>query len=242
MTTTTMLSPNYTPGHDPIDLLVIHTTESGEIANGAEANARYFSDSSVRASAHVVGDNDSTVRVVLEANTAWTAPGVNARSRNYELVGTAAQSPADWADAYSTNALDLAARQFAEWVTQYGIPIRHITPTEIIAGIKGICGHVDVTNAYHKSTHTDPGPFFPWDKFLSLIRKYAYQAITNSKDDEMTPWLMCATTGDPWYLVTPNGSVRCSSASTPGLTAKFGEPVVIGADMVGRILLVYPTK
>jgi N-acetyl-anhydromuramyl-L-alanine amidase AmpD len=33
----------------------------------------------------------------------------------------------------------------------------------------GICGHVEVSQAFHLSTHTDPGPNFPWSQFMAVV-------------------------------------------------------------------------
>lgn len=40
---------------------------------------------------------------------------------------------------------------------------------DLKAGRRGICGHVDVTDAWHQSDHDDPGPWFPWDKFMAVV-------------------------------------------------------------------------
>jgi len=40
---------------------------------------------------------------------------------------------------------------------------------DLKAGKRGVCGHVDVTDAWHQSDHDDPGPWFPWDKFMAVV-------------------------------------------------------------------------
>lgn len=45
----------------------------------------------------------------------------------------------------------------------YGIPLVRVRPAELRAGKRGYCGHVDVTETWHQTTHTDPGNNFPWD-------------------------------------------------------------------------------
>lgn len=34
----------------------------------------------------------------------------------------------------------------------------------------GICGHDNVSDALHQSDHDDPGPYFPWDRFMALVQ------------------------------------------------------------------------
>jgi hypothetical protein len=48
------------------------------------------------------------------------------------------------------------------------------------SGPKGIVGHVDCTKAYPEDggDHTDPGPEFPWDVFLDLVK----QEMTGDED------------------------------------------------------------
>jgi len=61
-----------------------------------------------------------------------------------------------------------AARDVKKW----NIPVRHLTVTEVRSGVKGFCGHVDITRAFPADggTHTDPGPNFPWTRFLNMVR------------------------------------------------------------------------
>jgi len=40
---------------------------------------------------------------------------------------------------------------------------------DLKAGRRGVCGHTDVTDAWHQSDHDDPGPWFPWDKFMAVV-------------------------------------------------------------------------
>lgn len=50
-----------------------------------------------------------------------------------------------------------------------GIPIRKLSTSEVKAGRSGICGHNNVSDAFHQSDHDDPGPYFPWDKFIAAV-------------------------------------------------------------------------
>lgn len=155
-------------------LIVIHTMEAPEGPQTAENIANYFKR--VDASSHWCHDNNSRVRVVNDEDTAWTAPGANNDGLQIELAGYAKQTAADWADAYSLDMLEGAAQSAAEWVVKYGIPIRRLSVAEVKAGHKGFCGHDEVSKAYKRSTHWDPGPAFPWDYFLGRVAAKLGQA------------------------------------------------------------------
>jgi len=176
---TTIPSPNFTRGRARnVRVVVIHTVEAPERGTIAADVARnWFATPAARSSAHYVVDNDSIVRCVDEANTAWATPGANADGIQIEHAGYAAQNPGQWGDDYSSAMLELSARLTADLCRRYGIPAVHLTPSQLAAGARGIIGHVDATNAYSGGRgHTDPGPSFPWDAYIAKVRGYLGQA------------------------------------------------------------------
>jgi N-acetyl-anhydromuramyl-L-alanine amidase AmpD len=140
----------------------------------AENIAHWFSTmpASSKASAHVCVDNNSAVRCVADGDRAWHAPGANSDGLGIELAGYARQSRAEWLDQYSKGVLDQAARVAAGWCQKHNIPARKLTVAELVAGKRGIVGHRDVSAAYHQTDHSDPGPDFPWDYFLSRVNAF----------------------------------------------------------------------
>lgn len=169
----TILSPNRHRGRtSPARLIVLHTMEASEDnLSTAENVARYFQRPSVRASAHVCTDADSAVRCVPNGDTAWAAPGANHDGLQLEMAGYAGQDADDWSDAKSTAILKRSAVVVAQWCRDYDVPVRHLTVAQTKDGrTKGIVAHDDVSKAFGKSTHWDPGPNFPWSRFLDMVR------------------------------------------------------------------------
>lgn len=163
-------------GERRIRLGVIHTMESNEKPDTAEAVAAWFGGlrgTPPKASAHACVDSDSVVRCVRAAHDAAAAPGANSDGYHLECAGRAAQGETGWVDGYSTSMLDLAADHMGEVAAIFGLPVRRLTIEEVRSGMFGFCGHVDVTMAFKKSTHVDPGPTFPWDSFLAATEQAA---------------------------------------------------------------------
>ena len=180
---------HFTPGRiKPIRLICMHTMESQEKPGTAVNVAAWFSSKSraPQASAHMCVDGSQAnvkpgakypapiVRVVDDGDTAWAAPGANADGLHIEMAGVAAQSVANWADAYSLAVIENAATVAAIWCKKYDIPAKHLTLDEVRDGkTKGFIGHIDATKAFPEQggTHTDPGANFPWTYFLQLVTK-----------------------------------------------------------------------
>ena len=173
-------SPNVTPAKGrAIDVVVMHTMEIAERKDAAEICARWFAAPASRVSAHYCVDANSVVQCVRESDIAWHARGGNTTSIGVELAGFARQTRKDWADAYSTAVLRRASSLVADVCRRRGIPVRWLAAADLVAGRHGITGHADVSEAYGKSDHWDPGPGFPVERLLALVR--AEQARAKAK-------------------------------------------------------------
>jgi N-acetyl-anhydromuramyl-L-alanine amidase AmpD len=154
-----------------VQLIVIHTTEGSSDSQSAEDGAAYDARRIDGTSAHYFVDNTSTVQCVRTADQAHTARGEgNRRGIHYELCGRARYSEEWWADDYAEAMLRRAAAQAARDSRKWDIPVRHLTVAQVKAGARGFCSHHDISRAFQQSDHTDPGPSFPWTRFLNMVR------------------------------------------------------------------------
>lgn len=177
-------------------VVVIHYTAGSETRTSAENGAAYDQTRTDGTSCHYFHDQDSTIQCVRtedRANSAFYHG--NRLGIQHELCGTL-QTRAQWLDLASYATLVRCARQVARDCLRWDIPVRRIGPTEVRAAYYdgtpgGICGHVDVTYAFPEDNgdHTDPGPDFPWDVFMALVREATIaltpavlQSTTNEDD------------------------------------------------------------
>jgi N-acetyl-anhydromuramyl-L-alanine amidase AmpD len=156
--------------------IVIHCMEYPEKPDSAEWCARYFAGKegpAPKASAHACIDSNTIVQCVPWDQIAWHAPGANAQGIGLEHAGYARQHPSDWEDPYSQQMLDLSAWLVAQLAGKFQIPIAYVNAEGLLAGRPGITTHREVTAAFKKSTHTDPGRAFPTIDYLARARRYA---------------------------------------------------------------------
>jgi lysozyme family protein len=152
-----------------VDLVVLHTAECGETSTAAEAVAGYLVSTDA-ASAHFVVDNDSTVQQVPLGYVAGAAPGANDQGVQIEMCGRAAQTPEQWADAYSIDMLKRASTLVAQVCERLDVPPIFVDAAGLIRGERGVTTHAEVSKAFKRSTHTDPGKHFPMATFLAAVR------------------------------------------------------------------------
>jgi hypothetical protein len=157
----------------PITRIVMHGTVSPCVKGGARAVAHMFATSSRDASTQYIVDPGEIVQAVPDSVVAYGAPP-NKGAIHVEQCDMQAGPGSRWQDANHQAMLHLAAELVAGKCLKYGIPIRKINAADLRAGRKGICGHKDVSEAWHQTDHVDPGPDYPWAQFLSLVESYAH--------------------------------------------------------------------
>lgn len=164
-------------GDGTVNLIVLHTAETGETKGAARGVARYLArrPANAKASAHFVVDRDEVIQGVRLNDIAFAAPGANPNGIQVELVGRAGQTDKGWADPYSVGVLARAAELVAELCRRFKIGPGNLQRVVSIAELKrgayrGVTGHVMVSKAFHRSDHWDPGPKFPYARFLAMVR------------------------------------------------------------------------
>ncbi len=172
-----------------VTCIIIHDTE-GVVGNtGAEATAAYFHSPAAGASTQLVVDDDSTQRCVEDLTIPAGVPPLNTHGLHIEQSGHASWSTAEWLSHEAM--IDRCAYKVAEWCQLFDIPALWLSVADLKAapGVpqpspKGITSHANVTLAFGQSTHTDPGPNYPYDLFMAKVK--AFLAPTPPPEDPVT--------------------------------------------------------
>ena len=160
-------------GNKPINRIVIHCTAGAEpgVKGAARGIGRYFQTTDRAASGHYAADSRESVQCAWDSVVCYHAPP-NGNSIGYELCCSLAnQGKGHWARGDHQSMLGIAAKDIAALCLAYGVPVTRLSGKQLRAGRRGICGHSDVRDAWRQTTHWDPGPHFPWRKFLRLVRR-----------------------------------------------------------------------
>jgi hypothetical protein len=158
-------SPNHTNAQRPIrsvDRIVIH------VAEGSYAGSvRWLANRRSHGSSHfIVSRTGKVAQLVSTSDIAWHAGNwrVNVRSIGIEHAGYTYRAGSITEAEYKAS-----ARLVAYLARRMNIPIDR----------RRIIGHHEVGNPYRPGMrggidgHTDPGPFWRWRHYMSLVRKYA---------------------------------------------------------------------
>lgn len=150
------------PRDESIDMVIVH-----DIEGPASSAIRIFQNPARQVSAHyIVGGDGQVFQMVREHNVAWHAGnrGINHRAIGIETEGYAFRP--GW---YNPTTYEAEARLVRDITRRYGIPRDR---THII-------GHAEVPNPKDPakfggiSGHTDPGPYWNWPAFMTLVRNDA---------------------------------------------------------------------
>lgn len=177
-----LLSPNTSGRRSLAQLLwiIIHTDESAydysakrvrDTGWSALRLAQYQQSPAAGGSYTGAGDQQGlTCRIAEDGSVTWsTGNAGNNLGINFCFAGTTAHfTRAQW--LARMDQLRAGARVVAAWAAQYDIPVRKLQPGDMRARRKGIGGHDDAREL-GSTTHWDPGPGFPWDIFITLIKE-----------------------------------------------------------------------
>lgn len=183
----------YGPKRSSTQMIVIHATDN--TANALQ-EAQYAAVRTDNVSAHFYADDTRTIQALDTDLTAYGCyPIGNSLSVQFELCGISDQIT----DATMRQAAPIVARACA----QYGLPVIKVSATDLTNGVKGICGHADVTAAWNQGDHTDPGPNFPWQTFIGYVQSaHATNLISQAPGDDDMPQGL----GPIQLPATPNGN------------------------------------
>jgi len=161
-----------------VDLIVLHCMEGDEALYRAERCAAWMAgENAPKSSAHYFVDGDSIVQGVHDECIAWHAPGANNNGIGIEHAGKAKQTREEWLDTNGVPMFDLSAQLTASLCLKWQIPVVYVNAEDLLAKpqLRGITTHNEVTKAFKRSTHTDPGKGFPIDWYLARVLKYVVQ-------------------------------------------------------------------
>lgn len=153
---------------EQIRWIVIHSTEGGTGAS----NASYFQSPSSGGSTQLITGEDGLYRSVDDLVVPAGAPGANTEGLHIEFVGFAKWPREEWLRRKKT--LHQGAKALAEWSHRYKIPLKRLTVEDLKnPKSRGITTHLDVSRAFKKSDHGDPGSGFPMDVLINEARMLA---------------------------------------------------------------------
>lgn len=166
------------PKRKVIDCVVIHCMEGSESSTRAERCAKWIAGlnsrfPAPRASAHYCVDSDSIVQCVSEEHVAWHAPGANRYGIGIEHAGFSRQTIDEWLDPFGRSMLNLSAALTADICKRWDIPMQFISSEDLLLDRRGITTHCEVTKAFGRSTHMDPGENFPMELYTRMVRDHA---------------------------------------------------------------------
>jgi len=194
-------------------LIVLHTSEGGELTNSAEALSRFMETPATKsnvASYNAVFDTNQVLLAVPYDVVPYAAGGGNAFGIHGCFPGRANQTRAQWLDETSFAMIEQAALWILDVCDRYDIPPRRISWQQVKNGETGICDHYDITRAFKKSTHTDVGVDFPWDVLFDEIDAALYPptkpdekpttpTIDPQKDKDMIALDLGVPMQDSWW-------------------------------------------
>jgi peptidoglycan hydrolase-like protein with peptidoglycan-binding domain len=164
-------SPNYSAGRSRTQLVVVHTSEGSTTEAGLSG---FVGQPSSGVSYHVCYDDVTSAGQITEmverSRMSWSALAANDWGVHGCLCTPSGASGGWSRDVWLSHSTMLAkcAAWIAEEAAVYGVPLRFVSAAEVAAGVPGVCGHNECSQAGAGGSHFDPGPAFPWDVVLEM--------------------------------------------------------------------------
>lgn len=151
--------------------IVLHSTVGPTKTGSAQAIAEYFAREDNKTSAHYVVDETTRFQCVGDHTVAYHC-GYNQDSIGVEMCDyPSATSKARWATAEHQRLLTNTAHLVARLCLVYDIRPYFVGATALKLGIKGVTTHAEMTKAFNRSTHWDPGAW-PRYRFMREVRAH----------------------------------------------------------------------
>jgi hypothetical protein len=176
---------------DPPAFDVSHSTEGPMSDGNAAGLAAWFARDTAHGgpgtSATRIFAPSASVRMLDEHTVPYhVGPVANALCTGDEHCGSVNLTPAQWMSPRGQAMLDRSAKVKAQRARYRGWKLsdcRWLTLTEVARRtVRGFCTHNDVRLALGGTTHSDPGPNFPYAWYMDRIRAW-YTNPTNAGDD-----------------------------------------------------------
>jgi N-acetylmuramoyl-L-alanine amidase CwlA len=155
---------------DKIKWVVLHSTVSPCKVGEAEHIAEMFHDTDRFASAHYTVDPEERWQCVKDHVVAYHC-GYNYGSIAIEMCEYPSEIIERWDDPAHIKLERNAAHLTARLCIVYGVRPYFVGRLGLLAGIKGVTTHAQMSKAFHKSTHWDPGAWRR-KRFMREVRKH----------------------------------------------------------------------
>lgn len=150
--------------------IVIHSTVTPCDVGWARKVAGWFHTWNKNASAHYVVDPKTIIKCLHDNVIGYHAPP-NAGSIGIEMCDMSGHKDGSiWLRGDHLPMLELVAGLVAQKCKAYNIPVQWLSVDDLRSGKRGITAHLNVSLAWHQTTHTDPGSTFPHDKFIDMVK------------------------------------------------------------------------
>ena len=180
---------------DPPAFIVVHSTEGPMSDGNARALASWFARSPANGgpgtSATDIFDPIEGIRMLDSHTTPYhCGPYGNPRGTGSEHCGSVKLTKEQWLSDRAKAMLDRSARRNAQLAHERGWTLaqcRWLTVSEVARFVPGFCTHNDIRLALGGTTHSDPGPNFPYAWYMERVRFWFQNpsGITQEDDDFM---------------------------------------------------------
>lgn len=221
----------------PPRLVVIHDTSNSATA---AAEARYASTRSLSGatSAHFYVDGTGPLGSLPLNLQAWAAYSyANSHGWHIEMCGY----NAGMTGAVPARTIAITAGLVRQLCALGGIPMVKLSPADVAAGKRGICGHWDITTGLNVGTHDDPGPRFDWTAFIAAVNGDDMPLTSTDLVAIWTHDLLDGTGTDPAYKVLNRAAADAAAAKDQvvALNAKIGaisavDPAKVAAELAAN--------